>query len=61
MTQHMLAEEARFEEQVDLAGGAWRLEAQSAALAKTAWAVAQAIEARGGMAEALASAGSRNR
>lgn len=55
MTQHMLAEEARFEEQVDLAGGAWRLEAQSAALAKTAWAVAQAIEARGGMAEALAS------
>jgi len=55
MTQHVLAEEARLEEQVDLAGGAWRLEAQSASLAQSAWSVAQAVEAQGGMAKALAS------
>jgi len=55
MTQHVLAEEARLEDQVDLAGGAWRLEAQTASLARSAWSVAQAVEAQGGMAAALAS------
>ena len=55
MTQHVLAEEARLAEQVDLAGGAWRLEAQTASLAQSAWSVAQAVDAHGGMTEALAS------
>ncbi len=54
-TQHVLAHEARLASTVDLAGGAWSLEASTAGLAGAAWAQLQEVEKLGGIEEALRS------
>lgn len=54
-TQHVLAHEARLASTVDLAGGAWSLEASTQGLAAAAWEQLQGVEKGGGMEEALRS------
>ncbi len=54
-TQLILAEESGAGRVDDPAAGAWHVEALTDQLARNGWAVFQAIEARGGLAEALAS------
>lgn len=49
----LLAEEFGFAETADAAGGSWYIEKLTNELAKSAWALFQEIERRGGMAAAL--------
>jgi methylmalonyl-CoA mutase len=51
--QLVLMEEAQLGRVADPAGGSWALEAQTTDLARAAWEAFQAIEAAGGLAEAL--------
>jgi methylmalonyl-CoA mutase len=54
-TQLVLMEEARLGQVADPAGGAWYLDQLTETLARGAWARMQAIEAAGGIVEALSS------
>ncbi|HYD72865.1 MAG TPA: methylmalonyl-CoA mutase family protein, partial [Candidatus Binatia bacterium] len=54
-TQHVLLEECRLGHVADPAGGAWFVEKLTRELAAKAWETMQAIEARGGIVEALQS------
>lgn len=54
-TPIVLREEARLDRVVDPAGGSWTIETLTEQLAEKAWSAFQAIEARGGMVEALRS------
>ncbi len=51
--QVILREEAHLAQVIDPAGGSWAVETLTDQLAREAWALFQAIEHRGGMAEAL--------
>ncbi|MCC6677914.1 MAG: methylmalonyl-CoA mutase small subunit [Phycisphaerales bacterium] len=53
-THHLLMEECRLHRIADPAGGSWYIEKLTDELAQKAWVILQAIEARGGMARALA-------
>ncbi len=54
-TQHVLLEECRLGHVADPAGGAWFVEKLTRELADLAWAKMQAIEAQGGIVDALSS------
>jgi len=54
-TQHVLLDECRLGHVADPAGGAWFVEKLTRELAELAWAKMQAIEASGGIVEALTS------
>jgi methylmalonyl-CoA mutase len=54
-TQLVLMEEARLGQVADPAGGAWYLDQLTETMARGAWAKMQAIEAAGGVVEALSS------
>lgn len=53
--QLILQEELQLTQLIDPAGGAWHVEKLTDQLARAAWALFQAIEAQGGLPEALAS------
>src|SRR5690606_4861944 len=53
--QIVLQEESNLGRVMDPAGGSWYVEKLTGDLAKTSWALFQAIEAKGGMAAALTS------
>jgi methylmalonyl-CoA mutase len=52
-TQALLVDEAHLARVIDPAGGSWYVEAHTAALARTAWAFFQELEAAGGAVAAL--------
>lgn len=52
-TQHVLLEECRLGHVADPAGGSWFVEKLTRDLADKAWEIMQAIEARGGIVEAM--------
>lgn len=54
-TQVMLLEETHLAQVIDPAGGSWYVESLTEEMVKAAWASFQAIEAQGGMAQALTS------
>ncbi len=54
-TQHVLIEECRLGHVADPAGGAWFVEKLTRDLAQKSWEIMQAIEAKGGIVEALRS------
>lgn len=53
--QALLGEESHLARIVDMAGGSWYVESLTEQLAERAWEIFQAIEARGGMQQALVS------
>lgn len=54
-THHVLMEESFLDRVADPAGGSWYVESLTADLAKKAWEIFQGLEAKGGIAKALAS------
>ena len=52
-THHILMEECHLAQVVDPAGGSWFVEYYTDAIAKSAWAMFQQVEAQGGMAKAV--------